>query len=388
MRKFNKFFVLLAFCGLSIGANAQASYYYGIDVNFKNVIIDSKTTYCGVVYAVSVNLPAYEAGVKIGDVIVAIDGQPVNYESWNFMRTKPTTTLSVKRLGNAVLTLKMSGVPCLSDNFAPESYYAWFDITGMSVICVTDKTLNIEPITIMSDPDTDFFKYSTFDFEFSEQNTMQQKEIAPKIEEYLVAKGLKRNREKPDILIFIEFFSDRREQYVPPTQQIGTRYGVGYNFFTKSFYTTQNISSETVGDYTRVNYLSKIAISMVDVKKMLAGKSGDAKIWQGEYEVVYKERANHKKFSEAMCLAMLSSFPFTVSIIKMQKYYYTGIIFDNKIAGKVNGVVPNSPAYNAGIRAGNIIKKSSWKPNTMFKIPYSKYERKSYSIYNQEDFAL
>lgn len=81
---------------------------------------------------------------------------------------------------------------------------------------------------IYSDPDVSLYDYSTFDFEFTENNVIQQKEISGIIEKELNKKNLKRDRETPDILIYINYYSDKRENYTPPTQEIVTRYKYGY----------------------------------------------------------------------------------------------------------------------------------------------------------------
>ena len=60
---------------------------------------------------------------------------------------------------------------------------------------------------IYSDPDVSLYDYSTFDFEFTENNVIQQKEISGIIEKELNKKNLKRDRETPDILIYINLSS-------------------------------------------------------------------------------------------------------------------------------------------------------------------------------------
>ena len=87
---------------------------------------------------------------------------------------------------------------------------------GKSTRYSTRKTLNIEPIEVYSDPETDLYGYATYDFEYTDRNTLQQKEAAAALVPLLQKKNLRRDRENPDILIFLEFYSDRRDQYVPP----------------------------------------------------------------------------------------------------------------------------------------------------------------------------
>ena len=401
MKKLVIFVGMLALMGLSQTVFSQITYLYGIRTNFRTITIDAKTIDCIVVGETVEYFPAQKVGLQAGDVIIAIDGQPANKENWSSLKSKATSTFSIKRPGNQNITLNIPGVPCLSSDYADESDYAWENITGHTNIYVAEKTLNIEPILIMSDPDVDFFRYETFDFELAGQNIMQQREIAPEIEKILTKKGLKRNRENPDILVFIEFYSDRRDQYVPPTQQISTRYGVMYNFYTKQVETKQFIQSQEAGNYNKVDYLSKLSISMADAKKISAGKTETALIWQADYEVLFKNQADHKIFANSIGSAMLAGFPFATQMICYNTHWYAGIIYDRKVVGKVIGVVPDSPADQAGIKAGDIILQSTWDGNAngskkMFtksfdKLLEEKNKKSNFSItyhLNHDNFAL
>jgi hypothetical protein len=326
------------------------------------------------------------------DLITAIDGEPVNDGFREKLGKKPQTVLTVKRTGNRMEDIPLTGIPVLSENFVPESWYARCDVSSMKGVYVTQKTLNIEPIEIMSDPEADLYGYATFDFEFAGNNILQQKEIAVALETILTKKGLARDRDNPDLLIFIEFYSDKREQYVPPSQQLKTRYGIGFNWFSGKFETRPRIESHETGDYTRVDYLSKLSIAMADAHKMQAGDN-DFTVWQANYEAVFNEKAKHKEFGEKIGSAMLSGFPYKyVAIVRYCHYWFTGILYDSEIPGKVVGVIPDSPADRAGIKAGNVIKKCSAGNNQIFKKSYSslleKADKKMFYHFNYERFAL
>jgi hypothetical protein len=362
--------ILTAFTLLTRQSVFAQDFYYGFSWDNQTVMIDDKQTDCAVVRYVSEHLPAKKAGLHAGDVIIAVDGQSI--DALAGLDSKAKTTLSVKRFGNRNINLDMSGIPCLSKNSIAESSYAMQDIIGQTDFYVTEKTLGIEPINIMYDPDVDFFQYGSFDFEFTGQNIMQQKEIAPELESWLIKRGLLRDRENPDMLVFIEFYSDRREQYVPPTQELSTRYGTSYNVWTKRHESRQYVESYQKGNYTKVEYLSKLSVSMVDAKKLSKGETEKAKIWQADYEVLYEKKADHKEFAFFIGTEMVLAFPFKTKKMTTFSYYYTGIIYDREIAGQVNGVIPNSPAEKAGIKSGDIIKRCSWGTQEIFKKSYNK----------------
>lgn len=220
---------------------------------------------------------------------------------------------------------------------------------GKSTRYSTRKTLNIEPIEVYSDPETDLYGYATYDFEYTDRNTLQQKEAAAALVPLLQKKNLRRDRENPDILIFLEFYSDRRDQYVPPTEQLVTRYRYGWSY-GDGWRTRQYIESETAGNYTRTEYLSRLTITMFDAEKARLGSKTPPVIWSAGYDVLYEKRAVLKDFMRNIGGAMLACFPVkNVDRTEHCTYWHTGIVFDRAVAGRVAAVFPGSPAEQAGI---------------------------------------
>jgi hypothetical protein len=378
-----KIYLFLWMCALATATFAQSKYYYGIfpAESMRDISLDGKQTRC-VVISYRLNFsPASNAGIQMFDLITAIDGEPVNDDFLATIHSKPHVVLSIKRLGNQTLDIPLTGIPY---NGIPEALYAMADGEGSTKACVNFNLDGYEPIEIMSDPEADLYSYATFDFEFTGNNSLQQKEIAPFIEANLTGKGLKRNRDNPDMLIFIEYYSDKIEQYVPPNQNITTRYGTSYNVWTKRHESRQYVESYTTGDYTRVEYLSKLSIVMVDAKKMQAGGNGDFTVWQADYGIKHETKVNHKEFGENIGNVMLYEFPFkSVEYVEYYRYWFTGILYDDEIPGRVAGVIPDSPADNAGIKAGDVIKKCSIGNNKMFKKTFiSLYEDHSMDGYS------
>ncbi|MDR3350385.1 MAG: DUF4136 domain-containing protein [Prevotellaceae bacterium] len=387
-----KIYLFVLMCALAASAWAQESYYYGFGSQFRNVLLDGKQTNCIVVLGIANFSPIDKANIQVFDLITAIDGEPVNDDYLNILKKKPQAVFSITRLGNQKFDVPLTAVPLLYDDCFDETSLAVCDLWGTTAVYVTRKARNIEPVEILSDPEADLYSYASFDFEFTENNTLQQKEIAVILETMLTEKGLVRDRNNPDLLVFIEYYSDKREQYVPPGQQLKTRYGIGFNWLSGNFETRQYIGSTETGDYTRVDYLSKLSIAMADAKKMQSGNN-DFTVWQANYEVVYHEKANHKEFGEDIGGAMLAGFPVkSVGWVKYCHYWFTGMLFDADIPGKVAGVIPGSPADKAGIKAGDVIKKCSAGNNQIFKKPlralYAKADKKSLYFSNYGRFEL
>ncbi|MDR1338730.1 MAG: hypothetical protein LBK58_01525 [Prevotellaceae bacterium] len=364
----------------------ETIYYYGIIYKEMKLFTDGEHKDCWVIITLEEDSPIYEAGIRYA-VIVAIDGEPIDDNSWMKLVRKPEATLSVKGLGDVLV----KGIPVQANTVIHECTYAHEDIAGKYRACVTEAALGIEPVSIMSDPEIDFYDYSTFDFEFTDNNSLQQKEIAIEIEKYLTNK-LTRDRENPDILVFIEYYSDRSDRYVPPAQELRTRYNTTYNFFTKKWETRRYEETETSRGYTETSYFTKLAISMADAKKMRKGAASQTAIWQADYGVSTKKKPNHKDFGKDIGFCMLVGFPYTVQSINVYTYWFTGILYDFNVPGKVAGVIPNSPADRAGIKAGVIIQKCSYGKNDIFKKSYNKLLEKisdnRLKMFDYEDFDI
>lgn len=100
----------------------------------------------------------------------------------------------------------------------------------------------------------------------------------------MIGKNLKRDKENPDILIFINYFSDKRENYTPPTQEIVTRYKYGYEIGS-GWGTRQYVESQTRGGYTDIFYLIKFTITMLDAEKVRNGSKVTPVIWNADFEL-------------------------------------------------------------------------------------------------------
>lgn len=345
----------------------QEGYAYGFGKALKNVFIDGEYKKCLVVRSVQHEYPAGQQGLQVLDAIIAIDGEPIDENYADVFMQKPQVVLTIKRIGNTTTDLHVSGVPIYGNGHVDEEGIAWEDFGSTGVFTVTQQAMGIEPIQIVSDPEVDLLSYTTFDFEFTDRNALRQKEVAQQIDTYLTNWGMARDKENPDVLIFIECYSDKREQYIPPTQSISTRYNTSYNYITKRWESQQHISSQERGNYNRIEYLTKLSISMADARRMQEDGKDSPMIWQADYETIFKDKAQKGDF-ETLTTVMLSGFPFKdINEICVGRYWYTGIIFDPITPGTIAGVIPDSPAEKAGIKIGDVIKKSSFGKDVIFK---------------------
>jgi hypothetical protein len=99
--------------------------------------------------------------------------------------------------------------------------------------CYYHPKLNSETyreISILGDESKNLMDFKTFDFDYiSADESLLEKNLLNKLENYLTGLGLIRNTVNPDILIIINFYSGQKEQYVPPQQIISTKIQSHFN---------------------------------------------------------------------------------------------------------------------------------------------------------------
>lgn len=385
------FFLSLLACTASVIAQ-EVAYCYGAGSRQATLVLDGKLQQTTVVCGTDPGLPAEKAGLQPFDIILTINGVPTDPSQSleKQLRNHPRCELRVKRLGNQTLDITAEGLRIEAPSAVSETDWAWFDVPGIFYRYAAFKVLDIDPIEVFADPEADLYSYATYDFEYTDRNTLQQKEAAAILEPLLAQKNLQRDRENPDLLVFIEYFSDRREQYVPPTQQIVTRYKYSWAY-DDGWQTRRYIESETEGDYTRINYLSRLSITLLDAAKAREGSKVLPLIWSAGYEILYPRKAALTEFVRDIGTAMLACYPVkTVKRVRSHTYWSAGLLLDRNVPERVAAVIPGSPAEKAGIEAGDrlLSSKPGYGLDYSFEKAGEKYGKQEINLKNYGDFEL
>jgi hypothetical protein len=235
---------------------------------------------------------------------------------------------------------------------------------------------------VFIDTETDFTKYCTFDFDYSDtENPAQEKKISFILAEQLERIGLKRDKENPDIIIYLSTFVGKKEQYVPPTQELRTRYNTEYNIFTKKWETRQYVGTETRGGYTNTSFLHSLKVVFCDAEKLRTDTKSKVPpiIWQGEYEREFDDK-NIEYVARVVFPEMIDAFfPIRFHFARYfiirdgwnkthirRAYFCAGIFVDKNKPQMITFVAPNSPADKAGIKAGDeILRINNLKRNEL-----------------------
>jgi C-terminal processing protease CtpA/Prc len=333
---------------------------------------------------------AYNAGLWTMDVITHIDGVSIDglteeafYERTQGNKSVKLSVLRKKDGENQKLEITcdlspwyIRGTPDYAyvnsfkiwENLKDDvNYRKWSAQKGM----YADKLKKFTDLIWEADSEVDFFDYNTFDFEYgSVEEPLKEKALAERMIPYLF-KGLKRDRENPDLLIALSFYEGKESTYIPPREQIVTRYKTEYNWNTKQRETRQYVESNTKGNYTQNTYMISLKVCILDAEK---AKSPDTKIppiiWQTATDRTYKSKPDFVEQTNNM-LSWVMAYPFTNVHYRGCDYTFYGLFFDEQ--GGISDILPDSPADKAGLKPGDkIIAVNNMKIYGYKRIKYSK----------------
>lgn len=403
MKTKNLFTLLFTFCCFSI--SAQTDNLLGMEYLKSSNENWAKNKF--VITSVTPHFPAQRAGLKPLDIILKVNGNSIDgmeliqLNNALFGQIGSTVTLTVKRIGqkdpqDMVLT-RQAPLPtnCFTEgrlrNNLP-SYAKRYNNTYNG-----NQFTSVDPKKTMRDPEARFDEYNSFDFEYTNQeNPILEKKLAAVLETYLTRKGLKRDKENPDLLVFINMYSGNEKQYIAPTQKISTRYQFGYDIWS-GWGNRQYVESQQTAGYTQVTYYATLKVAMLDAQKAKQQVKTPPLVWQSEFNMIQNNEIDLMNIADNVYSSMVSQYPLTdfysttvekdrpsnsPSLEATNNYFYTGLCYDITQPNKVVYVFQQSPAENAGVRAGDIIVSvnnrkmptsiSDMENNYLYKVKLSK----------------
>jgi hypothetical protein len=365
--------MIIAIAALSAGY-AQSRQIYGFVWN-RNIYTYGKGHF--VVTHVTPYFPAWNSGLNEHDVILRI-----NDIETSTMSAIPGVihTMEVRRLGERE-PVKITMQPPV--DYPANSWSERELVTKLSRDKDADfwdqNGRNYAKADVYIDPEADLMNFCTFDFEYTdEENPAFEKEIASRVQRYLEWKGLKRDKDNPDMLIFINFYAGTKENYVAPQTNLGTRYRTEYNVWTRRYESRQYVESHTSGGYTVTRYLYLLQLSFLDAKAAQTQSKIAPVIWRADFENEYRQEQNSLNFAENACWELIDyGYPYKKSgrfyrtyimtdfgdVIRdisrtiNNTYWFTGLSFNSNNLQEITFVTEGSPAGKAGIKAGDIVTK-------------------------------
>jgi len=219
-----------------------------------------------------------------------------------------------------------------------------------------------------TDIDRDITKYKTFAFDYtSKDNRLLEKELFRTMENILVKRGLVRSDDNPDLMITMNFFVGKREQYIPPQTIVTTHtefvWTTGMIGFTPTGqYTAVPVtSSSTIPGETKVTYYRNIRVNFLDMDDLKKAQQNDdpplVKLAEVESE---GDAYDIRTVAPEMLGELVWDFPEKSSheaerIITRTTHSGIGIGVDINDWTIIRYVFPDSPAAQCGLLPGDQI---------------------------------
>lgn len=228
---------------------------------------------------------------------------------------------------------------------------------------------------VLSDADIDYFQYNTYDYVLNEDaDQLEQKKLLGAFAEVLNKKGLRRDRENPDLYLYVTLHNDKNIETVYQPRQVTRTSSDSYGRVSTYSYSrskdrysslsgTTNTRTVTEDQGTMRTYVSTDAymqITVLDAKN--TDKATAPKVWQYTYD----ERLDYvMKLSdyESKIKYYGQMYPlgddghyvwrrYTGRDDNHDAYYYGMYVYGNEITG----IAPGSFGEKYGIKVGDTIE--------------------------------
>ncbi len=347
-------------CAFVLSSKAQTLFdqncYYGIT-------FDSSTTpnwgYGELVITdVEPHSPADKAGIKIGDIIMEINGKATylrdnpTIASWLFDVHEPSVEFTIRNMntyfGSYTLQRKCVNVNSVSEREL-SSIFSFYSLENSS-----QRRFTL-PLKVESNPNADFADYHTFDIIEDPDASSIDKLIFENISNTLIAKGMIRSNEDPDLVVNIYYAYDKKDGK-SNAERVTWRFDSEKKEMVKlPFFEYNNPQKET-----QASLVMEMGITFYDRKYINEGNL--TQIW--DCNINASKNYSFYDYVKIHIPLMLMQFPYATNkvigaeyLIDFIDYNYTGIGFNADDLTTVRNIDEGSPAYEAGIMVGYVIRK-------------------------------
>ena len=309
--------------------------------------------------------PAERAGLKLNDIILEVNRQGTylkphhTIKAWMLDNDESDIEISIRNLETDFRTIRIEK-DCRSRNGIDESklapVFAFYSLED-----VQNRTFHI-PMKITTNENAVFSDYRTFDFAPVEDGTPAiDARISAIFERMLRERGLKRDQNDPDFIIqtFYSYQSNPSYNDNPSNAKNDIphwRFDIKNNKMVK----LPLFSPTEVVKDSDVPYFLEFGYRFYDRKFVEPGEM--IQIWECEVKERVKSNYGLENYLETNLPLILLKYPYPGNMnlatyeVNFLQYNYTGLNYDIDNISRVAYVDANSPAANAGIKPGDIIK--------------------------------
>lgn len=307
---------------------------------------------------------ADKSGLKVGDIIMEMNRTATylrNYQtikSWLQDTKIPELILTIRNV-NTYFQEYTINRECKNMNsmneFALASAYSFYSLEntnsrGFSMPLRIDPNLNV-----------DFTDYHTFSFidEGGNVPAIDQR-INSEIEKALISIGLTKDTKDPDIVVQ-SYYSFEPNIRFNATNRGSDAKTWRYDSDAQRMIQVPILSAEDPNAENKGQYVLELGVRFFDRKYI--DTQNLTQIWDCRSREFVTQQYDLGEYARIHAPLMMKQFPYSAPktiakyIVDFKAFNYTGLQFYAKDMKTISNVDRNSPAYQAGIREGDVIEK-------------------------------
>lgn len=307
---------------------------------------------------------ADKAGLKVGDIIMEVNSAATylrdlqTISNWLSDDSDPEIRLTIRNVDTYFREYPIYR-ECKSANSMSEfrlaSAYSFY-----SLMSTSQRAFSI-PMRVDPNLDVDFTDYHTFDFldEGADVPAMDAY-INQQLEKALIARGLKRNKENPDMIVQSYYTFQPNIKYDPKTYSQNTKTW-RYDTNTQEMIILPILSGEDPNAEIKGRYIIELGVRFFD--KRFINENKLTQIWDARTRDYLTEEMTIQEYTTIHAPLLLMQYPYSTPksiakyLVSFKAFNYTGLNFDANDMKTITYVDNNSPAQIAGIKPGDVIEK-------------------------------
>lgn len=317
-----------------------------------------------VVTAVEPYSYAEKAGIKVGDIIMEINRTATylrNYQTIKNWLQDPNLSEMILTIRNVntyfkefVINRECKNVNSINE-FALASAYSFYSLENTS-----SRAFSL-PLRVDPNLNVDFSDYHTFDFIDEGGNVPEiDYRINAEIEKALLSRGLVRDTKDPDFIVQSYYSFEPNLRFSSASRGSDSRIW-RYDSDSRMMVQLPFLSADDPNAETKGQYILELGIRFFDKKYIDNQKL--TQIWDCRSREFLKQEFDLAEYARLHAPLMAMQFPYSAPkttakyVVDFKAFNYTGMQFNVNDMQTISNVDPNSPAWQAGIREGDVIEK-------------------------------
>ncbi|MGL4228436.1 MAG: PDZ domain-containing protein [Tannerellaceae bacterium] len=355
--------LLMLFISASVFAQNGNEIICRLGFNYELSKADSWGKDLPVVKNITPYTQAATSGLKVNDIIIEIDGVSTSsitqaeIEDLFNLRGNNDVIVTVQNFNSPSKQIllkkecKQAKAISESDLASAFSFYSLESTNNQAFAC---------PYKTIADYTTNLSNYHSFAFTtIDDANFELETAINNTIKKELLSKGLVYDPDQPDIIIQTFYYFDKNPNFSSVGSKNKNQKQYRFNPVTKSMEAFPFLPIES--PESEAEYLLQYGFRLIDRK---SSQTGQLKIiWECESNELLTKSMAISEYARTNTPLMLMQFPVIkygrnpYYLAKSKAYNYTGLHYDINNLSEIVAVDKNSPAYNAGIRKGDVVEK-------------------------------